>query len=247
VKNTLTVFAFLIGLLAFSAAVLAAQPDCQAYAATGTPHIVISGEVWLLNESGEKLFLLPDTYYARINNLDDAYYYVTFNGVSGKVSKNVVSTTGYHIVASGTSLEMQIDSKYIEFVSINLKKQPNIASENVVALPVTDSFTFIGQYPTMDGMWYYVKYNQYYGYIRSERTSIPDIRIAAFQPEAEPSSDNSQDNIQEENKGLTEFFNGLEGNTLRVIVIAALAVVAILVIFVLFRPKKGRKEKYYED
>lgn len=246
-KNPFPIFALVLFVLAFSAAAAVLYPAGGACAATSTPHIVVSGEVWLLNESGEKLFLLPDTYYARINNLDDAYYYVTFNGVSGKVSKNVVSTTGYHTTALGTSTEMQIDSKYVEFVSINLKSQPNVASDNVIALPVTDSFTFIGQYPTSDGMWYFVKYNQYCGYIRSERTSVPDIKIAAFRPEVEPTQNTPETPPQEKPDGISQFFNGLEGNTLRVVVIAALAVPAIIVIFVLFRPKKGRKEKYYEN
>jgi len=246
VKNTITVIALILFLFAFSACAFGCV-SYGAYAATSTPHIVVSGEVWLLNESGEKLFLLPDTYYARINNLDDAFYYVTFNGVSGKISKNVVSTTGYHTIASGTSAEMQINSAYVEFVSINLKLLPNVASENVVALPVTDSFTFIGEYPTTDGLWYYVKYNQYYGYIRGERTNIPNIQIAAFSPEAEPTVITPEETSPETNSGISEFFNGLEGNTLRVIVIVALAVPAVIVIFLLFRPRKGRKEKYYEN
>lgn len=113
-----------------------------AHAATGTPHVVVSGEVWLLDENGVKLFLLPDTYYARINNLDDGYYYITFNGVSGKVSKNVVSTTGYHATAKGTTAELQVNKDYVEFVSINLKAEPTLSATNVVAMPVTDSFHF---------------------------------------------------------------------------------------------------------
>lgn len=217
-----------------------------AFAAASTPHVVISGEVWLLGENGNKLFLLPDTYYARINNLDEAYYFITFNGVSGKVSKNVVSTTGYHTTATGTTAELQVSSDYLEFVSINLKSEPSVAAANVAAMPVTDSFTFIGEYPTGDGSWYYVKYNQFLGYIRSDRTNIPDITISAFVPEAAPADPVSAEPEKEGNP-VTDLFNGLEGNTVRIIVIVALAVPALILIFILFRPKKGKKEKYYED
>ncbi|NLO64234.1 MAG: SH3 domain-containing protein [Clostridiales bacterium] len=220
-------------------------PGLPAQASVGTPHIVVSGEVWLLDENGNRLFLLPDTYYARINNLDDAYYYITFNGVSGKVSKNVVTTTGYHTTAKGTLAELRVSEAFIEFVSINLKASPGITAENVVALPVTESFTFLGEYPTSEGVWYYVKYNQHYGYIRSDRTNIPDMNIEAFVPEPAPSEPTQE--TPEPEKPIKELINGLEGNTLRIIVIVALAIPALIIIFILFRPSKGRKEKYYEN
>lgn len=218
----------------------------QAFAATSTPHIVISGEVWLLDDNGAKLFVLPDTYYARINNLDDAYYYITFNGISGKVSKNVVSTTGYHTTAKGTVTELQVNRDYAEFTSINLKAEPSLAAANTAALPVTDSFTFLGEYPAAEGVWYYVKYNQYFGYIKRERTNIPKMDISAFVPETEPAAPPA-DNTTPKEKPISELISGLEGNTLRIVVIVALAIPAIIIIFILFRPSKGKKEKYYDS
>lgn len=219
----------------------------QAFAATSTPHIVISGEVWLLDESGAKLFVLPDTYYARINNLDDAYYYITFNGISGKVSKNVVSTTGYHTTAKGTTTELQVNRDYAEFTSINLKAEPSLAAASTAVLPITDSFTFLGEYPTAEGVWYYVKYNQYFGYIRRERTNIPKMDISAFVPETAPQSPPDNTNANPDEKPISGLISGLEGNTLRIIVIVALAIPAVIIIFILFRPTKGKKEKYYEN
>ncbi|MBR2479785.1 MAG: hypothetical protein IKB56_00580, partial [Clostridia bacterium] len=66
-----------------------------AYADNSTPHVVIEADIWLYDDKGEKIFMLPKSYYARINNLDDTYYYVTFNGVAGKIKKNEVRAVGY--------------------------------------------------------------------------------------------------------------------------------------------------------
>ena len=84
--------------------------------AADTPHIVADGDVWLLSGDGVRLFMLPDTYYARINNLDENFYYVTFNGVSGKVDKNTVSAVGYHTTAAGTSREIGVSADIKPFV-----------------------------------------------------------------------------------------------------------------------------------
>src|SRR5690554_1671709 len=96
--------------------------SAEAAKALTTPHIVIEGEVWLLDiESGKRLFLLPDTYYAAIKNMDENFYYVTFNGVEGKVEKQLVSTVGYHTQAAGTMQELKVHPQYGDFVTIALK------------------------------------------------------------------------------------------------------------------------------
>ena len=48
--------------------------------AQDTPFVVIEKDVWLLREDGERLFLLPETYYAPLVGIDETYYEVTFNG-----------------------------------------------------------------------------------------------------------------------------------------------------------------------
>jgi|AGTN01.1.fsa_nt_gi hypothetical protein len=212
-----------------------------ARAATDTPHVVISGEIWLMDENGNKIFLLPDTYYARINNLDDNYYYITFNGVPGKVSKNVVSTVGYHTTAKGTSFDIQVSPDYSEFVGINLKSSPSLSANNVVVIPTSDYFTFIGEYPSSEGEWYYVKYNQYYGYIRQERTTAPVLNIETFTPEAAPANNDPGGSNSDPGKGI---LSGIDQKGLRIIIIVGLAVPAILIIFLIFRPSKNKK--YYD-
>lgn len=212
-----------------------------AQASTGTPHVVVDGEVWLLDEAGNKIYLLPNTYYARINNLDDSYYYVTFNGVSGKVSKNVVTTTGYHTTATGTSFEMQINDGYLEFVSINLKSTPSLSAANVAEVPTSASFTFIGEYPTQEGIWYYIKYNQYYGYIKQERTTATTLNIPSFRPETAPVESGDDNKEGTSDNGLLD---GLEGSQLRTLIIVGLSIPAVLIIFLIFRPSKHKK--YYD-
>lgn len=208
-----------------------------AFAATGTPHIIIDGEVWLLDDGGNRLFLLPDTYYAKINNLDDTYYYVTFNGVSGKVSKNVVTTTGYHTTAPGTSAEIKVNDNFSDFVSISLKAAPSSAAQNIAAVPTPDAFTFLGHYPTQtEGVWYYCKYGDYYGYIKQDRTTMTELNIGTFVPEAPQET--------EEKDPPKNLLDGLEGKELRILIIIGLAIPAVLIIFLLFRPQRNRK--YYD-
>jgi hypothetical protein len=214
-----------------------------ARASTDAPHVVISGEVWMLDETGAKLFLLPDTYYARINNIDEQYYYIHFNGINGRVTRDIVSTTGYHTLAKGTTLTMGIRHEYNEFESIYLKKTPSVIAENVISIPTNESFTFIGEYPTAkEGVWYYIKYNQYYGYIKSTRTDIEKMTYEVFVPEI---SAVMAPDEEETSEGSEKKKAALEGNALKIVIIIGLSVPAILIILLLFKP--GRKRKYYED
>lgn len=205
-----------------------------------TPHIKILGDVWLLSLEGEKLFLLPDTYYAKIDNLDETYYFVTFNGVPGKVMKASVASVGYHEKAAGTMRDLKIADSYSEFDAINLKSQPDLSAQNTVSMPIRASFIFLGKYPTDNGLWYYVKYNQYYGYIKAERTNAPEITFDPFVPvaamEEEPppgeTPKNPLDTLDEGN------------NTLKIIIIIGLAIPAILIIFLIFKPSKYNSARY---
>ncbi|HHU43804.1 MAG TPA: hypothetical protein GXZ42_05745, partial [Clostridiales bacterium] len=150
--------------------------------ALSDPHIVVEEEVWLLDkQSGSRLFILPKTYYAKIDTMDDDFYYVTFNGISGKVERNLVSTVGYHAQAAGTMQEMRIHPKFSDFNTIALKSSMDASSEDII-MPVSESFIFLGEYPLSE-KWYYVRYNDKIGYIRASRTTVPDIQIPDFVPE----------------------------------------------------------------
>lgn len=207
-----------------------------------TPHVKITGDVWLLGNDGNKLFLLPDTYYAEIDNLDETYYYISFNGVSGKVQRPIVSTVGYHEKAPGTMQDLKIADSYAEFDAINLKSRPDLSADNVTTMPIKDSFIFLGRYPAEDSLWYYVKYNQFYGYIKASRTSVTDITFEPFTP----APNNSEEVSLPASTPKKSVLDGLgsENSTLRIIIIVGLAVPAILIIFLIFKPTKYNSGRY---
>lgn len=216
--------------------------------AADTPHIVADGDVWLLSGDGVRLFMLPDTYYARINNLDEKFYYVTFNGVSGKVDKNTVSAVGYHTTAAGTSREIGVSADFSEFTAINLKVSPDVTSDSAAEVPVGASITFLGVYPAETLTWYYVKYENSYGYIRADRTTMPSPDIEPFVPEVPPSEDVSApaDNTAAPSDG--SVMDALDDNELKIIIIVGLAVPAIAVVVLLFRSRgAGRSREPYDD
>ncbi len=207
-----------------------------AYAAD-VPYIVIGEDVYLSDtETGRKLFLLPPTYYAVIDNMDEEFYYVTFNGVSGKVVKESVSVVGYHTVAPGTVQEIKIDQKYSVFTEIKLKETMEGKGEEY-PVPTNESMFFLGKYPSEE-MWYYVKYNDKCGYLKAEYTTAPDLSTGVFVPEekektaAEPDTPDSSD----------------RGNLTKILVITGVCVAAVAVIVIIFLPKKkGGSKYYYED
>jgi hypothetical protein len=209
------------------------------------PHIIIIDNIWLLNENGIKLFVLPHSYYAKILNMDENYYYISFNGVSGMINRSIASVVGYHTTAKGTSEVLTINDDYYEFDSIFLKKTPLLSSENIISIPVSDSFTFIGEYPQDDNdLWYYVKYNQYYGYIRSVRTNKPTMEYDTFIPEKlvnDPSDDSNSDSTQKQSDNTNSTMNE---NIIRTAIVIGLVIPAGFVIMIIF--KSGKNKKYHD-
>ncbi|HHT83068.1 MAG TPA: hypothetical protein GXZ92_01220 [Clostridiales bacterium] len=216
--------------------------SAEAAKALTTPHIVIEGEVWLLDiESGKRLFLLPDTYYAAIKNMDENFYYVTFNGVEGKVEKQLVSTVGYHTQAAGTMQELKVHPQYGDFVTIALKTSMDSAGEDI-HLPVNDSFIFLGLYPLSE-MWYCVMYQDKIGYIKAQRTTVPEMQIPEFAPEQPNGEDKGQPSGNDKKE--KSFFK--KESTLRIIIIAGLSVPAVVLIALLFKPRKTKRGRYYYE
>ena len=205
-----------------------------ARAESDTPHIVIEGETWLYDEKGEKIFLLPITYYARINNLDEVYYYVTFNGVHGRVKKNEVRAVGYNYSVPSSAQDLTLKEEYADFSGIELKKYPDLSAETITSIPSKSTFTFLGKYPTASGeKWYYVRYENSLGYVKAERTNAPDLNIPDFVPEIESSSNTEDgDEILEE-----EVVKSLDSTELKIIIIVGLAVPAVAIVVLLFKRK----------
>ena len=206
-----------------------------AIADNSTPHVEIVGTVWLYDERGEKIFLLPESYYARINNLDEVYYYVTFNGVSGKVKKNEVRALGYEFQATGTTADLTINGDFSDFYGLQLKKHPDTQSDSLLTIPLSAPFTFVGKYPTDSGeTWYYVKYENVMGYVKASRTSAPTLEIPTFTPEVAtpPAPGDSQEEVKSE---LKESLS----TELKIIIIVGLAVPAIAIVVLIFTKKRN--------
>jgi hypothetical protein len=217
-----------------------------AFALNNTPHVVVTGSnIWFLSTDGTRLFLLPETYYLRILNLDEVYYYATFNGVSGKVEKNLVSTVGYHTTAAGTSRELFIDDRFAVFGTIRLKAAPDLTSDDVTLMPVSASFTYLGSFPAQNGtVWYYVRFAQFFGYVQADLTNVPVINIPPFAPEI-PDTPTVAPPHEAPNGGGNSG-SPLDGNqTLKIILIAGLCLPAVVIVFLLFRPNKQRNKYRY--
>lgn len=231
----------LLPAIIFAFCMLCSIPLLQSASALTTPHIIIDGEVWLLDtDNGNRLFLLPDTYYAKIDTLDENFYYITFNGISGKVEKSSVSTVGYHAQAAGTMQEINIHPQYSDFVSIALKSSMDSSAEDII-IPVDESFIFLGEYPLSE-MWYFVRYNESVGYIKASRTTIPEMELPPFVPETVAGEDPPDIDPPSKDKN---FFK--DPSFLRIIIIIGLSIPAVVLIFLLFKPQKPKRHRYYYE
>lgn len=212
----------------------------NAVADNSTPHVLATGDVWLYDDKGEKLFIVPASYYARINNLDDNFYYITFNGIAGKVHKKEVSAVGYHTTAPGTSITLYLSESYSDFTHIQLKQHPDIGAESLLGVPYGEGFSYLGSYPTDSGeLWYCVKYNEVIGYIRAMRTSEPSITIPTFVPEEPPATEASA----EPSKDSKDVINNLTSTELKIIIILGLAIPALAIVVLIFKPHKRKYEE----
>jgi len=205
--------------------------------AQDTPYVVIGKDVWLLKEDGERLFLLPETYYAPLIGIDENNYEVTFNGVAGKIPKSSVSVTGYHQEATGTEQTLHISEKYSSFTALRIRSAPGgPIEEDAPVVPTGEPFTYLGVYPTAEGEWYYVCYGDRYGYVFADFCD-KKIDLQPFVPE-EKQTENVPEELPEEKK---------EDDLLKVLVIAGVAVTIVILLVVVLIPRKGKKTRYYYE
>ena len=205
--------------------------------AQDTPYVVVGKDVWLLGMDGERLFLLPETYYAPLIGIDETYYTVTFNGVSGKVPKSSVSVTGYHQEATGTAQTIHIAQQYSSFTALKLRVSPGAPlTDDLPAVPVGEPFTYLGTYPTEDGDWYYVCFGDGYGYVPADFCD-KKIDVSPFVP-AEKEKEEVEEKTEPEQKG---------DDLLKILVIAGVAVTIVILLIVILIPKRGKKTRYYYE
>jgi hypothetical protein len=220
------------------------SPTTVAGAQTSTPHIVAGENVWFLNDDGERLFLMPKTYFARINNMDETHFFITFNGLNGKVARDSVSTTGYHLDARGTAVNAFIDGQFADFITnFSLRARPDRLSATAHDVPIRQEFTILGQYPAGNEVWYYVRVlngaNAAFGYVLSERTTVKELTYEPFVPEVLVTA--NQPPAPEPPTGGGGVFAGANGNAFRILTVIGLCVPVVLILFLLFKPNRNRK------
>ncbi len=202
-----------------------------------SPYVKIEEDIYLMDrETSEDIFLLPESYYAPIETMDESYYYITFNGVKGKVDRSSVSAVGYNGEVKGTMQEVLIDTKYSIFTEIKLKTK--LFSDENIVVPVDASMVYLGEYVANKEKYYYIKYNELFGYINAEYTTNPSITIPVFVPEVEkekPTVTKSTTPVEKDNE------------IVRIIIITSLCVVFLILIFIIFKPVKGKKDRYYYE
>ena len=203
--------------------------------AVSTPYAVIGDDVWMLAESGEKLFLLPKTYYARIDKMDETFYYVTFNGVSGKVPKTSVSVVGYDKAVKDTQTIIRIAPEYAVFTEIRLKTTIEGEEGETLTAPTGEPLTYIGTYKQGESIWYYVSYGGKYGYVLNTYTDTPEISVGEFLPvvDGESNADKEEEKKDE------------QPELVKVLVISGVSAAVLILIIILFLPRKNKKHKYY--
>lgn len=203
--------------------------------AVSTPYAVIGEDVWMLNENGSKLFLLPRTYYARIDRMDDNFYYITFNGVSGKIPKASVSVVGYDKDVKDTQRIIRISTEYSVFTEIKLKASLDGEAGEDITAPTSEPLTYIGTYKQGESIWYYVSYGGAYGYVLNTYTDTPTIVDEEFVPEKD---------ITEEAKPPEEEKEE-QPELVKILVISGVSVAVLILVIILFIPRKNKKHKYY--
>ena len=227
----------LIGIIIFIAFGCVTVSSGYTAFAVRSPYAVVGDDVWLLSENGTKIFLLPKTYYARIDRMDDNYYYVTFNGVSGKISKTSVSVVGYEKDVKETQRIIRVAAEYSVFTEIKLRMSLDGEDVGTAKVPTTEPFTYLGTYIQGDKTWYYVSYGGEYGYILNTYTDMPSIVVEDFVPEEEPRVESVEDTPVETKKK--------DPDLVKILVISGVSAAALILVIILFIPKKNKKKRYY--
>lgn len=229
-KKSVVIFLFLM-------IIVAATPLAQGVTslAVSTPYAVIGEDVWLLAESGSKLFLLPKTYYARIDRMDDGFYYVTFNGVSGKIPKQSVSVVGYDKPVKDTQKIIRIAPEYAVFTEIKLVTALEGEGKEELA-PTSEPLTYLGTYKQGETVWYYVSFGGKYGYVKNTYTDSPEIGFEDFKPVSDEKTEEPNEQTEPTEK---------KSELVKILVISGVSAVALIFVIILFLPRKNKKHRYY--
>jgi hypothetical protein len=183
---------------------------------------------------------LPLSYYVKITGSTDTHYVVEYQ----ENSQNYYVVSGY-VLKSELTPELNVPqtpfyaSKELSVTAFStiLKKSntSDSSSENTVLTLFQDyKINYYGRLPSVDGgEWYFVKYQEYFGYVKGTDVSAADIPMhptpmpTPSAPAASPSAETTA--------------APLDGSLMRLILILGISIPAIIIVILLFKPDKSAR------
>ena len=194
-----------------------------------------------IDSDNQKLFLLEKTYYvyalSSTNGFLQAELFDNLNGfvkICGYVKMSDV------VKCDSTPVLPYYPTETLTVKQSNavLKAQPDINGEDIAVALNGQNVCFYGKAWQNNG-WYYVKYQNDFGYVQSRQLStllIATHPTPIFVPEPEPTPDQVID--ESELQDSTQTFPA------EVILILLVCIPAIIIVFLLFMPQKRGKQPY---
>ena len=187
----------------------------------------------LIDNYQNKICLVEPTYFVKVLSVGSNYFEVEYNGITGFIDKTNVHLSNFTPV-----------TPYPNGISIitgdicNLRSTPEIKPLNaIVSIPKhTTTLGYIGRIYGEEAMdfggntWYYVKYNNQYGYIYNKY--IDSISSIFKNTENVTSENNLIDSI----KPLT--------NSDIIVIVSTLSIPFIIILCVLYFPTKYRVKSH---
>ena len=179
--------------------------------------------------------LVEKSYFVEIINEEVETYYVAYNGLYGYVKKNDVKK-----VVNTPETPYPNNIKIVIGSDCNLRSTPtNIPEKNNIITTVKsgeNNILFLGRIYTKEAidfggtLWYYVKYNNQYGYIYNKYIKS----ISPIYENTEPSIFESSLNLNKENP-LT--------NTSSLIIVILLFIPFFIILLILYLPRISKNTK----
>jgi len=203
--------------------------------------------VYLYADSYKKppLFILPTTYYVKvIESLDEYYYLVEYNGIQGLVKSSEVSSKTETNVHDPYYTSLNISAH----ISTHLYKRPSFADaedSGIVAYGL--SLTYLGKISGEKGTygtstWFAVLYSGSIYYIHSAMTENLDLLEKSISPHPNSlSSTPSEESSKTSEKKDPDSSSSVD--IVRILLIVGMFVPIVIILVVLFRPKRKRSRR----
>ena len=207
--------------------------DAEQYAKITDYNTYIYRTPSLIDNYQNKICLVEPTYFVKVLSIGSNYFKVEYNGITGFIDKTNVHLTSFTPV-----------NPYPNAVSIvtgnicNLRSSPEIKPLNAIAsIPKNSTtLTYIGRIYGEEAIdfggntWYYVKYNNMYGYIYNRYI---DSISSIFKNTENISNDDS----------IISTIKPLSNNEL-IVIVSILSIPFIIVLCVLYFPTKSREKSH---